>query len=146
MKHITLLVLQDAVSASIADPCIMFNGVNEFLKATGSIVAGEDKRRDRFRSQHLAARALAYSRLAGCFWQPMRTLTPWLWRHDCSAGAVWQPDDKVLTTVAANMYQFTRWLELSSKFGNQRALRWRGRCSTISSPARSRSPQICGFE
>ena len=35
MKHITLLVLQDAVSASIADPCIMFNGVNEFLEAAG---------------------------------------------------------------------------------------------------------------
>ena len=35
MKHITLLVLHDAVSASIADPCIMFNGVNEFLKAAG---------------------------------------------------------------------------------------------------------------
>ena len=35
MKNIAMLVLHDAVSASIADPCIMFNGVNDFLKAAG---------------------------------------------------------------------------------------------------------------
>jgi transcriptional regulator GlxA family with amidase domain len=35
MKQVALLVLHDAVSASIADPCIMFNGVNDFLKASG---------------------------------------------------------------------------------------------------------------
>jgi transcriptional regulator GlxA family with amidase domain len=35
MKQVALLVLQDAVSASIADPCILFNGVNDFLRAAG---------------------------------------------------------------------------------------------------------------
>lgn len=35
MKLISILVLHDAVSASIADPCILFNGVNDFLKAAG---------------------------------------------------------------------------------------------------------------
>jgi transcriptional regulator GlxA family with amidase domain len=35
MKQIALLVLHDAVSASIADPFIMLNGVNDFLKQAG---------------------------------------------------------------------------------------------------------------
>jgi transcriptional regulator GlxA family with amidase domain len=35
MKQVALLILHDAVSASIADPCIIFNGVNDFLKAAG---------------------------------------------------------------------------------------------------------------
>src|SRR4249920_2548987 len=35
MKQVAILVLDDAVSASIADPCIMFNGVNDFLAAAG---------------------------------------------------------------------------------------------------------------
>jgi transcriptional regulator GlxA family with amidase domain len=35
MKQIALLVLNDAVSAAVADPCILFNGVNDFLKQAG---------------------------------------------------------------------------------------------------------------
>ena len=35
MKQVAILALNDAVSASIADPCIMFNGVNDFLKKAG---------------------------------------------------------------------------------------------------------------
>lgn len=35
MKQIAILVLHDAVSAAIADPVIMFNGVNDFLKEAG---------------------------------------------------------------------------------------------------------------
>ena len=32
MKHVAILALNDAVSASVADPSIMFNGVNDFLE------------------------------------------------------------------------------------------------------------------
>jgi hypothetical protein len=35
VKQIAILVLHDAVSAAIADPVIMFNGVNDFLKEAG---------------------------------------------------------------------------------------------------------------
>jgi transcriptional regulator GlxA family with amidase domain len=35
MKQVAILILNDAVSASIADPCIMLNGVNDFLAAAG---------------------------------------------------------------------------------------------------------------
>src|SRR5450432_2410018 len=35
MKQIALLVLNDAVSAAVADPCILFNGVNDFLQQAG---------------------------------------------------------------------------------------------------------------
>jgi transcriptional regulator GlxA family with amidase domain len=35
MKQIALLVLNDAVSAAVADPCILFNGVNDFLEQAG---------------------------------------------------------------------------------------------------------------
>jgi transcriptional regulator GlxA family with amidase domain len=35
MKTVAILALNDAVSASIADPVIMFNGVNEFLAGKG---------------------------------------------------------------------------------------------------------------
>jgi transcriptional regulator GlxA family with amidase domain len=35
MKHVTILALNDGVSASIADPCIMFNGVNDLLIQSG---------------------------------------------------------------------------------------------------------------
>jgi len=35
MKQIAILVLHDAVSAAIADPVIMFNGVNDFLIEAG---------------------------------------------------------------------------------------------------------------
>jgi transcriptional regulator GlxA family with amidase domain len=35
MKQVAILALNDAVSASVADPCIMFNGVNDFLKNAG---------------------------------------------------------------------------------------------------------------
>jgi transcriptional regulator GlxA family with amidase domain len=31
MKQVAILALHDAISASVADPCIMFNGVNEIL-------------------------------------------------------------------------------------------------------------------
>jgi transcriptional regulator GlxA family with amidase domain len=39
MKHVTILALNDAVSASIADPCIMFNGVNDLLIQAGKTPA-----------------------------------------------------------------------------------------------------------
>ena len=35
MKHVSILITNDAVLASIADPRIMFTGVNEFLEAVG---------------------------------------------------------------------------------------------------------------
>jgi transcriptional regulator GlxA family with amidase domain len=35
MKQVAILVLNNAVSASIADPCILFNGVNDFLQSAG---------------------------------------------------------------------------------------------------------------
>lgn len=35
MKHVSILVLNDAVMASIVDPRTMFTGVNEFLEAAG---------------------------------------------------------------------------------------------------------------
>src|SRR5713226_4810831 len=35
MKQVAILALNDAVSASIADPFIMLNGVNDFLKNAG---------------------------------------------------------------------------------------------------------------
>src|SRR6266542_3714068 len=35
MKHISILIPHDAVMASIADPRIIFTGVNEFLEAAG---------------------------------------------------------------------------------------------------------------
>jgi transcriptional regulator GlxA family with amidase domain len=35
MKHVAILALNDAVSASVADPTIMFNGVNELLVSSG---------------------------------------------------------------------------------------------------------------
>ena len=35
MKHVSILIPNDAVLASIADPRIMFTGVNEFLEAAG---------------------------------------------------------------------------------------------------------------
>ncbi|WP_374950564.1 GlxA family transcriptional regulator [Mucilaginibacter sp.] len=35
MKHVSILISNDAVLASIADPRIMFTGVNEFLEAAG---------------------------------------------------------------------------------------------------------------
>ncbi len=35
MKLVAILALNDAVSASVADPCIMFNGVNDLLKNAG---------------------------------------------------------------------------------------------------------------
>ncbi|MBD1392833.1 GlxA family transcriptional regulator [Mucilaginibacter glaciei] len=35
MKHVSILITNDAVLASIADPRIMFTGVNEFLEAAG---------------------------------------------------------------------------------------------------------------
>jgi transcriptional regulator GlxA family with amidase domain len=35
MKHVAILALNDAVSASVADPSILFNGVNDFLKQAG---------------------------------------------------------------------------------------------------------------
>lgn len=35
MKHVAILALNDAVSASVADPTIIFNGVNDFLVSAG---------------------------------------------------------------------------------------------------------------
>jgi len=35
MKHVAILALDDAISASVADPCIMFNGVNDLLTNAG---------------------------------------------------------------------------------------------------------------
>ncbi|MDP9041153.1 MAG: helix-turn-helix domain-containing protein [Bacteroidota bacterium] len=35
MKQVAILVLHDAVSASVADPSILFNGVNDFLQSAG---------------------------------------------------------------------------------------------------------------
>lgn len=35
MKHVSILIVNDAVLASIADPRMMFTGVNEFLEASG---------------------------------------------------------------------------------------------------------------
>ena len=35
MKHVAILALNDAVSASVADPTIIFNGVNDFLVNAG---------------------------------------------------------------------------------------------------------------
>jgi transcriptional regulator GlxA family with amidase domain len=35
MKHVSILALNDAVSASVADPTIMFNGVNDLLVSSG---------------------------------------------------------------------------------------------------------------
>ncbi|MBK0381282.1 GlxA family transcriptional regulator [Mucilaginibacter segetis] len=35
MKHVSILILNDAVLASIADPRIMFTGVNDFLEGVG---------------------------------------------------------------------------------------------------------------
>ena len=35
MKHVSILALNDAVSASVADPTIMFNGVNDLLTGSG---------------------------------------------------------------------------------------------------------------
>jgi len=35
MKLVAILALNDAVSASVADPCVMFNGVNDLLKNAG---------------------------------------------------------------------------------------------------------------
>ena len=35
MKHVSILITNDAVLASIADPRIMFTGINEFLEAAG---------------------------------------------------------------------------------------------------------------
>jgi len=35
MKHIAILALHEAISSSVSDPCILFNGVNDFLKAAG---------------------------------------------------------------------------------------------------------------
>ena len=35
MKQVAILALHDAISASVADPCIMFNGVNDLLKNAG---------------------------------------------------------------------------------------------------------------
>ena len=35
MKHVAILVLNDAVSASVADPTVMFNGVNDLLVNSG---------------------------------------------------------------------------------------------------------------
>jgi hypothetical protein len=35
MKHVAILALNDAVSASVADPTVMFNGVNDLLVGLG---------------------------------------------------------------------------------------------------------------
>jgi transcriptional regulator GlxA family with amidase domain len=35
MKQVAILALHDAVSASVADPSILFNGVNDFLQSAG---------------------------------------------------------------------------------------------------------------
>ncbi|TSD62952.1 helix-turn-helix domain-containing protein [Inquilinus sp. KBS0705] len=35
MKHVSILIINDAVLASIADPRVMFTGVNDFLQAAG---------------------------------------------------------------------------------------------------------------
>jgi transcriptional regulator GlxA family with amidase domain len=35
MKHVAILALNDAVSASVADPTVMFNGVNDLLVSMG---------------------------------------------------------------------------------------------------------------
>jgi transcriptional regulator GlxA family with amidase domain len=35
MKHVAILALNDAVSASVADPTVMFNGVNDLLVSLG---------------------------------------------------------------------------------------------------------------
>ncbi len=35
MKHVAILALNDAVSASVADPTVMFNGVNDLLVSSG---------------------------------------------------------------------------------------------------------------
>ncbi|HZZ75880.1 MAG TPA: DJ-1/PfpI family protein, partial [Puia sp.] len=35
MKHVSILALNDAVSASVADPTIMFTGVNDLLVSSG---------------------------------------------------------------------------------------------------------------
>jgi len=35
MKHVAILALNDAVSASVADPTVMFNGVNDLLVRSG---------------------------------------------------------------------------------------------------------------
>ena len=43
MKHISILVLNEAVAASIIDPHTMLNGVNEFLKAAGKPLAFDVK-------------------------------------------------------------------------------------------------------
>src|SRR5258705_3608963 len=35
MKHVAILALNDAVSASVADPTVMFNGVNDLMVSAG---------------------------------------------------------------------------------------------------------------
>jgi transcriptional regulator GlxA family with amidase domain len=39
MKHIAILALNDAVSASVVDPTVMFNGVNDLLVSSGRLPA-----------------------------------------------------------------------------------------------------------
>jgi transcriptional regulator GlxA family with amidase domain len=39
MKHVAILALNDAVSASVADPTVMFNGVNDLLVRSGRLPA-----------------------------------------------------------------------------------------------------------
>ncbi len=39
MKHVAILALNDAVSASVVDPTVMFNGVNDLLVSSGRLPA-----------------------------------------------------------------------------------------------------------